>query len=192
MQELHASFARWEQLREHGGQDPFWADGANMNLVRNHIIYYKQQLEELYPEGNYPDAYYRQTPPEMPANYMARADEIRANARKALEVYKQDKDYLFLKSIAGNLDAKTGKRLCVGNVLNYVSGLEHFIQTDDLVSMRRHERPETYLDAFVSCATRVRDLETPAQGSLFYLSADAPENTDDADEDEMDELQMSM
>jgi hypothetical protein len=37
---LQERFARWDEINEHGCTDPFWADGINMNLVRNHIIYY--------------------------------------------------------------------------------------------------------------------------------------------------------
>lgn len=47
-EELAKSFERWEHLREHGGSDPFYADGGSMNLVRNHIMYYKQKMVEQY------------------------------------------------------------------------------------------------------------------------------------------------
>lgn len=46
--ELAESFAQWENLKEHGGSDPFYADGTNMNLVRNHIMYYKNRMVEEY------------------------------------------------------------------------------------------------------------------------------------------------
>ena len=36
--------------QEHGGSDPNYDDGVNMNLTRNHIIYYKNELEDLYGE----------------------------------------------------------------------------------------------------------------------------------------------
>lgn len=36
--ELVKSFERWEHLKEYGGSDPFYSDGVNMNLVRNHIV----------------------------------------------------------------------------------------------------------------------------------------------------------
>lgn len=32
------SFLRWEHIRTYGCQDPFYPDGENMNLIRNHII----------------------------------------------------------------------------------------------------------------------------------------------------------
>ena len=79
---LENSFARWDFIHEYGCSDPFWADGVNMNLVRNHIMYYKQQLSEEATLFLLPKAYYREVPPEVDNNYMARPDEIRQNAAR--------------------------------------------------------------------------------------------------------------
>ena len=49
--EIRDSRKRYEDLRVHGGSDPFWSDGANMNLCRNHVMYFRKQVEtELDPE----------------------------------------------------------------------------------------------------------------------------------------------
>ena len=49
--ELRDSYERWNHILQNGAGDPFWEDGLNMNLVRNHIIHYKRQCEaELLPE----------------------------------------------------------------------------------------------------------------------------------------------
>lgn len=56
--ELRGSYECWNHILQNGAGDPFWEDGANMNLVRNHIIYYKRQCEaELLPE-EYPEEYF--------------------------------------------------------------------------------------------------------------------------------------
>ena len=81
---LEESYARWECLYEYGGSDPFYEDGVNLNLVRNHIIYYKQILEKENNLFGLPDAYYRELPPKVDIRYMARPDEIRANAAIAM------------------------------------------------------------------------------------------------------------
>ena len=39
-------YSTWHRYNELGGSDPTWPDGANMNLVRNHIIYTKRQIKE--------------------------------------------------------------------------------------------------------------------------------------------------
>ena len=43
--EIRDSRKRYEDLRVHGGSDPFWSDRANMNLCRNHVMYFRKQVE---------------------------------------------------------------------------------------------------------------------------------------------------
>lgn len=62
--EIRDSRKRYEDLRVHGGSDPFWSDGVNMNLCRNHVMYFRKQVEtELDPE-NYPEEYFLEIPAE--------------------------------------------------------------------------------------------------------------------------------
>lgn len=65
--------AVWKNIQENGCNDPFWTDGCNMNLTRNHVLSYKQQIRELCEENNIslPEEYYLPTPPEVENNYMA-------------------------------------------------------------------------------------------------------------------------
>lgn len=60
-------YARWTKLRTNGGSDPYWSDGCNLNLVRNHIKYAKNRIKEHCAKHNLviPAIYYRQLPPEM-------------------------------------------------------------------------------------------------------------------------------
>jgi hypothetical protein len=100
---------------------------------------------------------------------MARADEIRAGATKSLAIYTANPDYQFLCRRVTRLTAKQRHKTCIDNVINYVRGLEMAIAADDLITMRRHEHAERYLDSFPSCAARVRDIKLPenVQMSLF-------------------------
>lgn len=63
----------WKHICFKGCNDPFWPDGCNMNLTRNHIIYCKKKIEELCRETGetLPDEYYIPTPPEVDNGYMA-------------------------------------------------------------------------------------------------------------------------
>ena len=81
-----SSFESWQSYREFGGQDPFWADGCNMNLIRNHIIYYKRQISELCEQNGLeiPKCWERELPPLMDIDYMAQPDKIREGAKEAL------------------------------------------------------------------------------------------------------------
>ena len=63
----------WKYINEHGCNDPSWPDGSNMNLVRNHILYYRVKIEEICKETGMPlpEEYFLPVPPEVPENYMA-------------------------------------------------------------------------------------------------------------------------
>ena len=71
---LKREFDHWTYLYENGGSDPFFADGMNLNLTRNHIISFKMQMDDILKEDNdelslfpvnYPDIYYKETPQEV-------------------------------------------------------------------------------------------------------------------------------
>lgn len=65
--------AIWRNINENGCNDPFWADGVNMNLTRNHIIYARMRIYEICCETGkkLPEEYYLPVPPEVDNNYMA-------------------------------------------------------------------------------------------------------------------------
>lgn len=153
--ELIEDFTRWEHLCTYGGQDPNWEDGCNLNLVRNHIINNKRRLEAL---EYFPEIYSKETPPEVDNKYMARAEEIRENAKKTLAIYLVDSDYLYLVENAPKVNKKQSESICLSNVIGYVSGLKKFIETDNLVRMRLHENPDRYLDSFKSCRKKLEKI----------------------------------
>lgn len=63
----------WKYINEHGCNDPSWPDGSNMNLVRNHILYSREKIEEICKETcmPLPEEYFLPVPPEVPETYMA-------------------------------------------------------------------------------------------------------------------------
>ena len=71
--EIIKSREHWKQINDSGCNDPFWPDGCNMNLVRNHILYYQRKISEICAEKNlpYPEEYYFSVPPEVDNFYMA-------------------------------------------------------------------------------------------------------------------------
>lgn len=52
--ELMDNLYRWYRLKSFGGDDPFWTDGYNMQLVRNHIISDKCQIKQICNDNNLP------------------------------------------------------------------------------------------------------------------------------------------
>ena len=160
-EELEKSFERWKYLRDHGGNDPFYADGGSMNLVRNHIMYHKQKMVEQYGSDyeKYPEIFYRELPPEVRDDYMARAGEIKDGAAQALEYYISDPNFHYLLANKDMLTEKEAKQISLYNVLGYASGLASAIKDGDLIAMRRHAgRPEGYLESFAQCATRMMKI----------------------------------
>ncbi len=164
-EELKSSFEQWEYLYKYGGNDPFWADGYNLNLVRNHIINYKTQLMKM---KTLPEMFYKETPPEVDRNYMARSEEIRINAAKALRAYVSSEDFIYLPDNLHKLKPKQLEETHIGNILGYVSGLRQSILADDLVAMRRHEDPAYYMESFHDCRIKMESMSEMDQITLEF------------------------
>lgn len=164
--ELHDSYELWNTLYTTIGHDPTWPDGVNLNLVRNHILYYRHQCEDA---GVYPEEYSLEVPEEVDNNYCACADEIRSEAVKKLALYRKNRDYKYLLKNRTMLSEKEQENIHIGNVIGYVTGLEKAIENDDLVTMRRHMFVD-FLQSFADCRKRLdgRVAATkPVQLSLF-------------------------
>ena len=76
--EIDREFQEWNNIACSGCQDPSWPDGVNMNLVRNHIIYWYKLMDEqqgtdtqtsLF-DGQAPEMPRRPVPPEVSNQYM--------------------------------------------------------------------------------------------------------------------------
>lgn len=63
----------WKDINQNGCNDPFWSDGCNMNLTRNHIIYAQEKVRKICEENQIllPEEYYLSAPPEVDNQYMA-------------------------------------------------------------------------------------------------------------------------
>lgn len=156
--QLRDSFEQWNYIYKNGCGDPFWEDGCNLNLVRNHILSAKRQCEEELSPEDFPEEYELLTPPEVDNKYMARAEEIRRNAKETLAVYLSDADYQYLVASENRLDKEQKEQTSIANVIGYAKGLKMSIEQDDLLSMRRHEHSEHYIESFRSCRKKVEEL----------------------------------
>ena len=158
---LENDYARWDEVFTKGGSDPFWTDGVSLSLIRNQILYCKEQLAKQ--ENSLfglPDVYYRETPPEVDPNYMARPDEIRENARKAMEIIDADENLKFVREQSASLSEQQKKQYCLPAIINYAENLHHAIAADDLIIMRRYEHLDSYLESFESAAIKIRNPES--------------------------------
>lgn len=189
--ELENDYARWDKLFTNGGSDPSWSDGVNLNLVRSQIIYGKQKLAECGASlFGLPEAYYRETPPEVDCDYMARPDEIRKNARKAMEIIDADENLKFVREQSASLSEKQLKQWCIPAIINYAENLRRAIAEDDLITMRRYEHPEHYLESFESAAIKIRDPESTRRindNLTVYDPKDDGDFEEESSETEQDE-----
>ena len=71
--EIRDKIDHWEDINQNGCNDPFWSDGSNMNLTRNHILYDKQQITQICEEYGFsiPEERFLPTPPKVNDYYMA-------------------------------------------------------------------------------------------------------------------------
>lgn len=76
---IRGEIDHWEYINRNGCNDPFWPDGVNMNLTRNHIIYAKRQIVEICEEHGIPipEEMYLPIPPKVNDYYMANLKQKR-------------------------------------------------------------------------------------------------------------------
>lgn len=88
--ELKERYERWNYILTHRTSDPYWPDGVNMNLVRNHCSYYRRQIKELCENRGLPlpEIYDKPLPPEMPMDFMATERVCRWQRRHAVNPKK--------------------------------------------------------------------------------------------------------
>ena len=72
-EQIRKEIGQWKDINQNGCNDPFWSDGCNMNLTRNHIIYEQELIRKICEENQItlPEEYYLSIPPEVDMNYMA-------------------------------------------------------------------------------------------------------------------------
>ena len=72
-EQIRKEISHWKDINQNGCNDPFWSDGCNMNLTRNHIIYDQKQIRKICEENQIPlpEEYYFSVPPEVDNQYMA-------------------------------------------------------------------------------------------------------------------------
>lgn len=70
---IRQEIENWESINQYGCNDPFWPDGTNMNLTRNHIIYAKYRITEICAVNKIPipEEAYLPVPPKVDEYYMS-------------------------------------------------------------------------------------------------------------------------
>ena len=169
---LKERFGRWDDIYKNGASDPFWEDGVNLKFVKQHIIYYKSEMERQIKDGNFPEIYFRETPPDIESSYMARPDEIRKNALSSLEILRGNKTLEYIKCKAVTMEKSFVDKTSARNLINSLKILSNAVETDDLVTMRRHENVDNLLSEIDICAKKLQEYVPPenSQITLFDMT----------------------
>ena len=172
--ECKQSYERWTEIRQNGCRDPCWTDGVNLNLVRNHIIYYKRQMATLYKEQGVepPPVLLRELPPRLDPKFMANADEIRRRATDIMTKIKEMPELNKLKVIYLRLSPVQRSQSGCQYVMNWVSRLKSAIEHDELVVMRIHIWQAEYMnEKMCEALTKAEAMpHEPYQLSLFDIA----------------------
>lgn len=170
--ELVERYNRWQDLYKNGCFDPNYCDGANLNLVRNHIQFAKRKIEKLveeHKELSFPAEYEKiEIPQEVSNDYMANPEKIIREAKETLSAMEEDENYKYLLSIKDDLTDKEKEKICFSTVISYRRWLKDAIERNDLVYMRlyREATREMKLNSFKECVERVKNcLENRNQSS---------------------------
>ena len=178
IEDLECDFRHHADILENGCSDPTWPDGANLNLVRNHIFIGIRKIRDHCIEHSLkePDICQRKVPDEVDNEYMAKADEIRGKARKTMDIFLSNPDFQYLESLEVE-PADKNLRERFNNVLNYMKNLEWAINEDNLVYQRSysHSYGQTYLESFASMAQIMRGL---SKDKLRERKADKPQENE--------------
>lgn len=115
----------------------------------------RRRIRSCLLEADYPASYELEIPDMVGSQYMARREEIEASAKRALQIYRENKDYQWLVEKNPELSEKEWKMSGIYYSLGYVEQLETAIEQDDCVLMRSHEVPEHCIEMLRICRDKV-------------------------------------
>ena len=170
---LDERYRHWENIYLDGCSDPIWPDGVNLNLVRNHIIYYKRMLEEIHTVKDGEQISFfssdsitdtRPLPPEVECNYMAKTEQIRKDGQYALEALQTDLDVQYVLH-PPQLSKDTAEKLHLAAYHGYINNLKCGLEKDDLVCVRRYLNVAYWLKCFRAEAQKIREEQWKENGN---------------------------
>ena len=160
-EQCRKSYEQWQNIFENGCHDPFWEDGINLNLVRNHIIYFQRQMNDLCEEIGYlkPEICSREIPKAVDPHYMARTEEIENQAQKSLALIEQYDDYWKLVSFEKQLTDEQKTAVYYSVTFGYVNNLKNAIDSKDYVTMRRYRDVAWILESISKCLEQIKRMQ---------------------------------
>ena len=171
LKELEKDYKHWQDVYKNGCNDPSWADGINLNLIRNHIIYDKIQLKESMSEAELPELYFKELPPEVDVEYIAKKEEILKNAKAYYNACIHAEGWNRLEDAFDFLDENDQEQKSMRFLVSRVTWLKKYIENEKHVPMRTHKIPTDMINKINKCAERLDELHIHGaeQLSLFQM-----------------------
>lgn len=174
IEQCENSYKRWHDVFNNGCFDPTWADGVNLNLVRNHILIAKKNIGKLCKQEELedPPILLREIPPELDCDYMANAEWLREQGIIFLTKMEKDSSFQELQQEIKRLSPTQKLRSEIQRVICESTRLKHAVANDNLVDIRSLLRRQVeFFDNVAKALTVAGELPTEThQLSLFDIA----------------------
>ena len=142
----------WEKVYSYGDAAGMCTDGVILNRIRRELLEIKKRMDAM----EY--GYSLTVPPEVPESFMACADEIRAQARCAVQEYLAMEEYRYVQVILPKLTPKQKRDSRAMEISGKVMGLADALAEDNLVVLRKYGSPGLLTGLIVEPAKKLQDL----------------------------------
>lgn len=158
-EEAIRSYDRWQFIYENGCSDPNWEDGVNLNLVRNHLIYYKREISKLCKEHGFEktQVLFRKLPSRVPAHYMAKAADLKQQAAELLYEIESSRNYQCLLEWRKKISPKQSEEIGLTRFLKRMHYDRHEYESDNFLAMRNFVHRSDY------CKRQITELLQAAE-----------------------------
>ena len=142
-------YSEWQNIHKYGTEQ-MWPDGIALAEIRRELLEIQRILISYGVEVPLPE--------ELPAGYMARADDIRKQARACLEIYKNSEDYQYLLCREPLLTDRQKRKTQILYALAVLQNLETAIEEENLVVMRAFGNEGQYGKLLSDTASKVKEI----------------------------------
>lgn len=163
-------YQHWQDIYENGCSDPFHSDGTNLNLIRNHIKSYKQELEKELNEDQYPTIYYKELPIKVDYDYMAKSDEIEVQAKDYYRKCTSLDGWEDFNNAYELLDKNNPEQAMMRFFIEYVENLKLSIEEKNFVVMRRLNNSPIDIEQITDSIALFSSLNITATKQLSLFS----------------------
>lgn len=138
--QLESLLSKWQRIYENGDASGSEVpDGLLLNQIRAEMLETAQELADE--TGVIPERYQKQVPEVSAVCYMARADEIRRQAKALLEAVRQSADYQRMVQLKPHVKNARGISV-LQEMTDLMDRLAYAIECDDLCTMRCLFKPD--------------------------------------------------